>query len=401
MRPLRSLILCSCGALFSAILTGAAFAEESRDCPPDWQSARPAASELTLCWRLQGDLLRVRMSHPGNVWLALGFGKSMADADAIVARPSTGEVLDMSLSGYDAASVVADARQNLVGRRFARFDGKRTTAAFSRALDTGDRADAVLFADAAAPVMWAAGAAPGFDGHFARGMMSVHWGKGAAFAWSASVVWHAILMGAAFGLLMPLGVMIARYYKVRPGRGFPRRLDDQFWWRWHQALQYGGMSLAAVGFFMVWNSEKIAAASPHAEAGYAALVLAGMQVVSGILRGSKGGPVDDCGRPNPPEKIRGDHYDMTPRRRLFEFVHKIGGYAALAAGFCAIALGAAHAEMHWSAFAALATWLCFFAGNFAYLQKSGRWTSTYHAIWGMDARHPGNRPRTQTAQKKQ
>jgi len=379
--------------LAAAVLsTAAGLAAAPNLCAPEWKGFRPPDSQLQICWNLGGDILHVEMSHPGQVWIALGFGQSMAGADAVIGRPETGEVTDVLIGGYDADSIVPDTRQDIKDAA-AVFDDGRTMVKFSRALDTGDDADQRIITGRSMPVIWAVGNSPGFSGHYARGAVNMNWGEGAAFLWSTPTIMHAVLMVVAWLLVMPAGVIIARYYKVLAKQDFPKELDNQFWWHWHLALQYGGMLLAVAGFLMVWDTQKSIGGGiggMHAIAGIAAMTLGVLQIISGILRGSKGGPVDDNGRPNPPEKVRGDHYDMTLHRRIFEAFHKNAGYAALAAGCVAALLGLWQTGAHWILYAAFFGWLCAAAIYFVRLQKSGRWTDTYQAIWGPDVCHPGN-----------
>lgn len=379
-----------------AVLSGAALllfsvrAVGATGCPPGWSKSRPPASELLICWRTDDKTLRVEMSHPGRTWLALGFGEAMTGADAIVGRPETGEVLDVSIAGTSADSITPDSRQDVSDALIA-FDGAHTVLRFARALDTGDAEDFAIAPGEPSAVIWAVGNAPGFSSHFARGVLQLDWKTSARFAWNAKIIFHVSLMLLAWGLLVPLGIVIARYFKVLPGQDFPRKLDNQFWWNWHRILQYGGMLAATVALIPVLRAHRDGINDWHAAAGFAALGLGWLQVLGGVLRGSKGGPVDDDGRPHPVEKIRGDHYHMTLRRRIFEFVHKAGGYLAALAGCAAMALGLLAVAAHWVAWLALACWFCALAGWFAWLQKSGRWVDTYIAIWGPDKRHPGNR----------
>ena len=372
---------------------GSAAAAAAADCPSAWQTVRPPASRLALCWRLDGEALRVEMSHPGYVWLALGFGEGMAGADAIVGRPETGIVQDVFIAGLSAESIVADSQQNISDAAVI-FDGVRTALRFTRPLNTGEAGDFVIAPDRPSPIIWAAGEAPGFRGHFARGALRVDWASTqdarANYVWNRAMIIHVALALLAWGLMMPPGVLIARYFKVLRGQDFPRELDNQFWWNWHRILQYGGMATAVAAIVPVWGAHRGGAVGWHAATGFAALGLAGLQVLSGVLRGSKGGPVDDHGRPNPPQKIRGDHYDMTPRRRVFEAFHKIGGHLTILLGFAVIALGLREVGAHWTAWAVYLAGLGAFVGWFISLQKSGRWTDTYVAIWGPDGRHPGN-----------
>lgn len=386
-------------ALLLFSVRAAAIAADVADvagCPPGWSNTRPPAAELLICWRVGDEVLQVEMSHPGRVWLSLGFGDAMAGADAVVGRPESGAVLDVSIAGIDADSITADPQQDVTDAAIA-FDGARTTLRFSRAWDTGDAADAVIAPGDASAVIWAVGEAPGFASHFARGVLRLDWRAGGRFAWRAQTVFHAAMMLLAWGVLMPLGIVIARYFKVLPGQDFPRELDNQFWWNAHRILQYGGVLAATVALMPVLRAHRDGITNWHAAAGFAALGLGWLQVLGGLLRGSKGGPVADDGRPNPPAKIRGDHYDMTLRRRAFEAVHKAGGYAAALAGGIAIALGLEAVGAHVLAWLAFAAGLCALAGWVARLQNSGRWVDTYSAIWGPDKRHPGNRTRESPA----
>jgi hypothetical protein len=121
----------------------------------------------------------------------------------------------------------------------------------------------------------------------------------------------------------------------------------------------------------------------HAAMGYAVLAFGALQFLAGWLRGSKGGPTE--------ADIRGDHYDMTFRRVVFEHVHKSVGYLALGLAAVTILTGlwAANAP-RWMWLAVGGWWLLLLAASLR-LQSLGRHVSSYHAIWGPDPAHPGNR----------
>ena len=199
------------------------------------------------------------------------------------------------------------------------------------------------------------------------------------------LLWHAGLMIAAWGLLLPLGALLARFFKVTPDQDWPRQLDNPFWWRWHRLLQYGGLAMLTVAAGLVYAESGLRLDSLHTRCGAIAVGLAWLQVIGGWLRGSKGGPTE----PDP----RGDHYDMTLRRRLFEAIHKPAGWAALA-----IAAAAVQTGLH---LVAAPVWVVVAAGAssvmiviaFAAFTRAGRWVDTYVAIWGPSEQHPGNRRR--------
>jgi len=66
--------------------------------------------------------------------------------------------------------------------------------------------------------------------------------------------------------------------------------------------------------------------SLHSFFGISTIALGCLQVVSGWVRGKHGGKNYYTADPNDPSTWRGDHYDMTPRRRKFEAYHKTAGY---------------------------------------------------------------------------
>jgi hypothetical protein len=58
---------------------------------------------------------------------------------------------------------------------------------------------------------------------------------------------HAILMMAAWLVLLPAGALVARFCKVTPGQNWPQSLDNLLWWRLHRLLQYAGVACALIG----------------------------------------------------------------------------------------------------------------------------------------------------------
>lgn len=206
--------------------------------------------------------------------------------------------------------------------------------------------------------------------------------------------WHARWMVLAWAVLLPLGALVARFYKVTPRQDWPRKLDDRHWWHGHRWLQWSGAGAMAVGLWLAWGQRpgagaggvvgvSGAAAQAHAWAGWAVCVAAGLQIAGAMARGSKGGPTD--------AQLRGDHYDMTPWRRGFERIHKSLGWLSIVAAIGVTALGLVVADApRWMA-AVLALWWALLVAAFVVLQKRGRCIDTYQAIWGPDRAHPGNR----------
>lgn len=200
-----------------------------------------------------------------------------------------------------------------------------------------------------------------------------------------AVAWHARLMVLAWAVMLPLGALVARYGKVLPGQDWPRQLDNPVWWHLHRVLQYGGVAIALVAVaLMGWPARAAAGGiGAHAGIGWLVLALGLVQVATGVLRGSKGGPTSAT--------LRGDHYDMSARRRWFERVHKSLGWLAIGLTLPVIGLGLRAADApRWMPLL-LALWWAVLAFAAWRLQRAGRCIDTYQAIWGPDPAHPGNR----------
>ena len=211
--------------------------------------------------------------------------------------------------------------------------------------------------------------------------------------------WHGRLMVLAGAVLFPVGVMLARYYKVTRRQNWPEELDNRFWWTGHRLTQYLGMGLMTGAVGVVWMecsgggfAEWPCRPSPmtqHALIGLTVLAVGWIQIALGLARGSKGGPTDPNASPDDPRTWRGDHYDMTPRRILFEWMHKLLGYATLVLAVIAILTGLVHADAPRWMFLVLAVWWASLLAWAVRLQRQGRNIDTYQAIWGPGPDPPG------------
>jgi len=202
------------------------------------------------------------------------------------------------------------------------------------------------------------------------------------------LAWHGRLMVLAWAVLLPLGALAARFFKVLPGQGWPEVLDNARWWHAHRLLQYAGVAVAVGGLAVAWRAAEAPWRSLHTLGGWLVMALAFAQVVGGGLRGTTGGPARAGAPPVP-----GDHYDMTPRRVRFERVHKALGWTAILLSMGVIVLGLVQADAPRWMLVALAGWWAALAAAFVGLQRAGWCVDTYQAIWGPDPVHPGNRRR--------
>lgn len=196
-----------------------------------------------------------------------------------------------------------------------------------------------------------------------------------------AAAWHGRFMVAAWAFLLPVGIVAARFLKIAPGQDWPRRLDHHLWWHTHLVLQYTGALLTAVALAFALTSDDYGAFW-HRILGYAVIGLCAGQILAAWVRGSKGGPTEP--------HLEGDHYDMTLRRRLFEYWHKFAGYVAIAAAGGAMVTGLWLTNAYAWMFVGLVLWWSLLSVVFVVLQRRGMAIDTYQAIWGPDPAHPGN-----------
>lgn len=201
---------------------------------------------------------------------------------------------------------------------------------------------------------------------------------------AAPVYWHARLMVLAWAICLPLGAVLARYFKITPWQDWPHVLDNKFWWHGHRALQYLGLLAMALGVYLVYRQAP-QGLSPlnwlHQLLGWLVLLLGLVQMLGGLLRGSKGGPTE--------RQLAGDHYDMSRWRRVFEHLHKSLGWLAIGLSCLVIVLGLVCADApRWMLCVLLAWWLALLAG-IVHLQRRGCCIDTYQAIWGPSRDLPG------------
>ncbi|QMU57002.1 MAG: cytochrome B [Boseongicola sp.] len=200
-----------------------------------------------------------------------------------------------------------------------------------------------------------------------------------------AVSWHGRAMVIAWGVLAPLAVIVARFFKILPGQNWPKKRDSKFWWRFHWMGQLVVFLLAIIGLFLVL-ANGAAPVNDHSLIGYAVIFGLIVQVTFGLFRGSKGGPTES----SKDGSLRGYHYDMTPRRRAFEALHKSTGYGVIVLAVVAILLGLWSANAPVWMWLALGVWWFVLILVFLKMQSRGMAVDTYQAIWGVDPSHPGN-----------
>jgi Eukaryotic cytochrome b561 len=203
---------------------------------------------------------------------------------------------------------------------------------------------------------------------------------------SPLIAWHARLMVLAWGVIAPCAVLIARYWKIWPSQRWPQELDHKAWWHSHRFGQGAAVALMLIGAYLGWRGSGQPTSrmlSLHASLGWLLVLLGGLQILGAWLRGSKGGPTE--------ASLRGDHFDMTQRRRVFERTHKGLGWFALALACVTILLGLMLADApRWMLLSLLAWWIALILVGWRW-QTQAKCIDTYQAIWGADPNLPGLR----------
>lgn len=197
-------------------------------------------------------------------------------------------------------------------------------------------------------------------------------------------------MVLGWSFLVPIGIISARYFKILPRQKWPDQIDSQFWWYTHLVLQYSAGILMVIGVWLIWDvsgQKQGVTVFLHHLAGWTTVGLCGVQYLAGWLRGSKGGPSEVARKGT----IRGDHFDMTPRRRAFEYLHKSVGYVCLSIALLAVFTGLWITNAPNWMWLSLVLWWVFVIVFFVRLQSRWGAVETYEAIWGPDPDLPGNR----------
>lgn len=201
---------------------------------------------------------------------------------------------------------------------------------------------------------------------------------------ASDVPWHARLMVLAWGLMIPAGALWARFCKVSAEQDWPRELNDKQWWRAHLGLAIGAVLLSMGAVTLVSGREPTdARANLHHLLGWTVLLAGLWQALHGLARGTEGGPT--AATP------RGDHFDRTLRRVLFERIHESLGWIAVLAAVAAILSGLWVTDAPRLMFAAVVSWWCLPSAASVHWQRAGRAFDTCQAIWGPDPALPGNR----------
>lgn len=274
----------------------------------EWQYAPPSV------------YFRVNSSMGGWASLSLNAIAAMIGGDAVLIQPQLAAVTQVYIAGKTAAGVVAVPadQATLASPRFSSTPSGGWTASWSRPLSAGTYVNAQSIS-VQATVLTAAWGAP-VDGLLAYhgprvAAVDVFFATGASssvsFQVNSGLLAHGALMFASFGVLLPLGAFIARWGKHGGKAGA--------WFRTHRSIQTVACILLAAGLACaiqaVGNSDVSRHfVSAHARLGFALAVYALLQPLNALVR----------------PHVASDGDSKSFARRVWEGVHKGGGWAALA-----------------------------------------------------------------------
>ncbi len=201
------------------------------------------------------------------------------------------------------------------------------------------------------------------------------------------VAWHGRAMVLAWSFFFPIGVLLARFLKITANQDWPRELDNKFWWKSHLVFQISGGVIMLIGSALIlFKAESTTDLTSHNYLGWFLIVFGCLHMLSGKFRGSKGGPT----APAPDGSLHGDHYDMTFRRKCFEYYHKYVGYILLWTSVIAVITGMWIANGPIWMWLGMACWWSLIMVCFYILQSRGMAIDTYQAIWGPNPEMPGS-----------
>ncbi|KAL5980344.1 hypothetical protein ACLOJK_028252 [Asimina triloba] len=294
--------------------------------------------QVTLFWTLSHGLdsisIAARSEKKGG-YLAIGFGSGMVNSFAYVGwidNNGKGRVSTYWIDGKDPLSVHPTS-ENLTHMR-CRSENSIITFEFTRPLSVSCRGQLQCSKNIIDPttplrVIWAMGARWS-DNHLSeRNMHSVTSSRpvrvllmrGSAEAEEdlrPVLAVHGFMMFVAWGILLPGGILSARYLKHVKGDG---------WYQIHVYLQYSGLAIVLLGvLFAAAELRGFFISSVHVKFGVTAILLACMQ------------PLNASFRPKKPANSK----EISSKRVLWEYLHVIIGRGAIVVGMAALISGMKH-----------------------------------------------------------
>ncbi|XP_022717328.1 cytochrome b561, DM13 and DOMON domain-containing protein At5g54830-like isoform X2 [Durio zibethinus] len=293
--------------------------------------------QVTFFWTLLEDSISfAARGVKKSGYLAIGFGSGMVNSYAYVGwidNTGKGRVNTYWIDGKDASNV-HPTNENLTHVRCRSENGIITlefTRPFKPSCSHNNRPECKNILDPTTPlrVIWAMGA-KWTDEHLSeRNMHSVtsqrpvrvllmRGSSEAEQDLRPVLAVHGFMMFLAWGILLPGGILAARYLKHVKGDG---------WYQIHVYLQYSGLAIVLLALlFAVAELRGFFVSSLHVKFGIAAIFFASVQPVNAYLR--------------PKKPATGE--EASSERLLWEYFHVIVGRGTIVVGIAALFTGMKH-----------------------------------------------------------
>ncbi|GAA0157570.1 hypothetical protein LIER_38480 [Lithospermum erythrorhizon] len=329
--------------------------------------------QVTFFWTLSKDTISIAArGEKKSGYLAIGFGREMLNSYAYVGwfdESGKGRVSTYWIDGRDASSI-HPTHENLTYVRCKSENGI-ITLEFTRPLNPSCKRDEkpecnnIIDPTTPLKIIWAMGAKWSED-HLSESnmhsvtssrpirVMLIHGSSEAEEDLRPVLAVHGFMMFLSWGLLLPGGILSARYLK---------HVKGDKWFQLHVYLQYSGLAIIFLGFlFAVAELQGFLFSSLHVKFGYLAILLGVTQPVNAYFR--------------PKKSASGE--EMSSKRLLWEYTHIIVGRCSIIVGVAALITGMKHLgekydskDVHGLTYA-LISWIVFGIFTVIYLEYRER-----------------------------
>lgn len=346
------------------------------------QSTTLADNKVTLFWTVSND--RIYLAVRGEVksgYLAIAFGSGMVNSFSYVGwvdEQGVSRINAYWMDGKKASSIHA-TNEELTDQKCEKVNGI-ITFEFSRALQPactkGVLCKNVIDTSSTLKVVWAMGDAWTADALADSNMHNdistvptlIHLLSGKANVEDLQPVLavHGFMMFIAWGLLLPGGVLGARYLK---------HLDNNGWFEIHMYSQLSAIVVMLLGLlFAVGELHGFNFRTGHMRVGMLSILLVLLQGVNGYLR--------------PKNALPGE--SQRPQRVVWQYIHRYAGRTALVLGFLSLVTGISQLArrdgvehmkgLQWALFA----WFLAVAAVVGYIEVQGFWSKKGHEAVAFD-----------------
>jgi hypothetical protein len=255
------------------------------------------SSNLQLSWRINNGRIYFKLQNSKNGWAGIAVntdGLKMINADAIVIQPgATSKISQCILTSYSGVSFISASSSTLdpAGTLFSTGTGTSGgssgwTALFSRPLNTTNAYQGAVPISTKDDVPMIAAWGDGMmmskhaESAIASGYVSISRGTFSSIKNVGDLyIAHGVIMTLAWGILVPLGIFVARYFKNS------KVLN---WRSSHSTLQMGAFLLFVSAFFIAVAANQASGVhfnSVHAILGLITILLGMLQPILGLCVG--------------------------------------------------------------------------------------------------------------------